>query len=161
MLVYNGQQITAPNGYFSTTSGQLQYPGDNVLFMNANSNPLLIGDSYVMRFNFPLRVNDIFTGQCKTLGGVAYGTAYYHEKLRTIVCKITNMALAPPAGLAASMMISGFYTPWYRLADSERAVSAIATYHSTSTSQVINYFDKFPLLPPRYQFFSPPETLTL
>ncbi len=71
------------------------------------------------------------------------------------------MALAPPAGLAATMMISGFYTPWYRLADSERAVSAIATYFSTSTSEVINYFDKFPLLLPRYQFFSPPETLTL
>lgn len=71
------------------------------------------------------------------------------------------MALAPSASLAASMMISGFYTPWYRLADSERTVTAIATSFATSTSEVINYFDKFPLLPPRYHFFAPPESLTL
>lgn len=78
VLVYNGQQIIAPNGYFDTTSRQLQYPNDNLLFMNGNSNPLIVGDAYVMRFNFPLRVNDKFTGQCKTLAGVVYGTAYYH-----------------------------------------------------------------------------------
>ena len=63
--------------------------------------------------------------------------------------------------LSATMMITGFYTPWYRLADSERVVSAIATYHSTSTSEVINYFDKFPFLVPRWQFNTSLSILTL
>ena len=54
--------------------------------------------------------------------------------------------------LTMTMSISGFYTPWYRLDDSERVVQGIATYHSTSTSEVINYFQMFPLLHPRWEF---------
>lgn len=43
VLVYNGQQILAPNGFFSTSSNQLQYPNDNLLFGNANTFPVLVG----------------------------------------------------------------------------------------------------------------------
>lgn len=139
VLVYNGQDILAPNGYFGTLSNQLQMPNDNLIFGDAHTFPLLVGDSYVMRFNFPLRVNDKFAGLCKSTNGVAatglYGDAYYHERLRIVVCKVTTTVVpAQIAPLSATMMISGFYTPWYRLADSERIVHAIATYHSTSTS---------------------------
>jgi len=68
----------APNGYFSTLSNQLQYPNDTLRFANANTFPILVGDSYVMRFNFPLRVNDKWTGYCKNIAGTIIGTAYYH-----------------------------------------------------------------------------------
>lgn len=107
-----------------------------------------------MRFNFPLRVNDLYAGYCKSPGGtVTFGDAYYHEKLRIIVCKVTTTIVpAQISPSAATMSLSGFYTPWYRLADSERIVHAMATYHSTSTSEVINYFDLFPHLPPKWQF---------
>ncbi len=89
-----------------------------------------------MRFKFPLRVNDKQPGFCKKIDGVTvYGDAYYHQRLGIIVCKVTTTTIpAMIAPLSQSMMISGFYTPWYSLADSERIVSAIATYSTTSTS---------------------------
>jgi hypothetical protein len=122
VFVYNGPNILAPNGYFATTSNQLQFPNDNLMFGNAHTFPLLVGDAYVVRFNFPLRVNDQM-GLCnRAVAGVAgtpYGLAYYHERLRIIVCKVTNTTIpAQVSPLSATIMFSGFYTPWYRLADS-------------------------------------------
>lgn len=43
VLVYNGQHILAPNGYFGTTSNQLQYPNDTLIFGDAHTFPLLVG----------------------------------------------------------------------------------------------------------------------
>lgn len=135
LFVYNGQDKLQPNGYFSSLSGQLQMPNDKLLFGDAHSLPVIVGESYVVRFKFPLRVNGKYPGFCQSIGGVVYGDAYYHEKLRTIVCKVTTTVIPLQISpLSATMQIAGFYTPWYYLADSERDVQAIATYHSTSTS---------------------------
>ena len=119
VIVFNSEDILAPNGHFSTTSNQYQTQNDDILLGDAHTYQLEIGDSFVMRWNFPLRVNGLVAGACKTADGVTtYGDAYYHEKLRIIVCKVTTNAIpAQVSPLASSMMIEGFYTPWYRLAD--------------------------------------------
>jgi hypothetical protein len=137
VYVYNLPSILAPpNGYFDTTSHQLQYPNDQLIFGDAHTNQLLKDDAYVLRFNFPLRINGLCSKCCQPLNGPAYGDAYYHWNLRVIVCKVISGPVQPqvPPLTKATMMITGFYTPWYSLTDAERIVRAIATYHSTSTS---------------------------
>lgn len=96
-----------PKGFFATSSNQLQFPNDTLIFANANTFPIIIGDSYVLRFNFPLRVNDrINNCKCKNTAGVPIGDAYYHEKLRIIVCKVTSLPIGIQiAPLSASMTI--------------------------------------------------------
>jgi len=115
-------------------------------------------DSYVLKFNFPLRVNDKKPLACTSMSGFVYGDAYYHENLRTIICKLVKSSVpANPIPSSATMKISGFYTPWYLLSPLELKVYAIATYHSSSDSEYISYFDFFPLLNPRYTIY-PPST---
>jgi hypothetical protein len=71
-----------------------------------------------MKFNFPLRVNDLHVGGCMNAAKtIIYGDAYYHERLRMIVCKVINNpipAQITPTGV--SLMLTSFYTPWYLLA---------------------------------------------
>jgi hypothetical protein len=87
------------------------------------------------------------------------GDAYFHEINRVIVCYVTTTPIAAnPSSLSANAIINGFYSQWYRLTDNERYINALATYHSTSKSEVINYSTatKFPLLVPRTTFSSIP-----
>ena len=154
LMITNEENILAPNGYFNPASYQYQMPNEDLTFGDAHTDDILDGDAYILRFNFPIRVNGLQTGACKSADGLTvYGDAYYHENLRAIVCKIIGTTIpAQTAPLTQTMMVSSFYTPWYRLTDVERYVHAIATYHSTSTSEVINYFDLFPHLSPKYDF---------
>lgn len=89
VFVYNGDSIISPNIDITTASYQLQMPNDQLLVGDAHSNDLLVGDSYVLKFKFPLRVNGLYPGFCNFASG-AVGDAYYHERLQTIVCKITS-----------------------------------------------------------------------
>lgn len=142
IYVYNLQKFLAPPGYFNTISEQLQTQNDGLIFGDAHTDPLQTGDAFVLKFSFPLRINGRYPGNCQSTNGIApivstgtYGDAYYHWNLGVIVCKIT--AGPVPAQVAApqpTMLISGFYTPWYSLTDNERIVLGYATYHSTSTS---------------------------
>ena len=151
VFVYNGNAKLNPNIPVTTASNQLQMPDDQLLLGDAHTDPLQTGDSYVIRLAFPIRVNDILT--CSFASGTIPGTAYYHERLRVIVCQVlSGVVPSQSAPLIQTMTVTGFYSPWYRLADSERQVNAIATYSSTSTSEVINYFTLFPLLVPRWEF---------
>ena len=76
VLVYNGDAKLAPITPISTTSGQLQYPNDDLLLGDAHTFPLEIGDSYVVRLGFPIRVNDMLN--CSFESGAITGIAYYH-----------------------------------------------------------------------------------
>ena len=54
-------------------------PNDDLTFGNAHTSDLLVGDAYILRFNFPTRVNDLQAGACKSADGLTvYGDAYYH-----------------------------------------------------------------------------------
>lgn len=76
----------------------------------------------MLKFGFPLRVNGFIAGGCMDGTGAVLGNAYYHNKLRTIVCKVTAAAGIPlqltPVALGPRLKIAGFYTPWYYLASS-------------------------------------------
>lgn len=76
------------------------------------------GDSFVIRFGFPIRVNGKFPGSCVDAATllVPLGDAYYHERLRTVVCKITATIAAQLTPTAVTLAIKWFYTPWYYLA---------------------------------------------
>lgn len=132
-------------------------PNDNFLIGNANTYALMLGDAFLIKFNFPIRKNGKVTGGCKDFGGtIAYGDAIYHERLRTVVCKIplvTGVSIPlqiTPA--AATLRLEGFYTPWYYLSPAEQRMTGIAHYYSTTSSEVVQYTSLFPLLPPRFQF---------
>ncbi len=48
---------------------------------------------------------------------ITYGDAYYHERLRMIVCKVTTTAIpAQITPASATLLLTNFYTPWYLLA---------------------------------------------
>lgn len=120
VYVYNQQSLLSPNGYFNTLSGQLQYQNDSLIFGDAHTNQLVAGDAFVLKFAFPLRMNGKYNNYCQSTNGLAatgtYGHAYYHWNLRIIVCKvIAGPVPSQVAPTAATMMISGFYTPWYSL----------------------------------------------
>jgi hypothetical protein len=87
-----------------------------------HSTLLALGDAYVIKFGFPLRVNGKFPGLCVDAATqlIVYGDAYYHERLRTVVCKITLAAglVADSTPLVPTLAIKGFYTPWYYLSTS-------------------------------------------
>lgn len=69
-----------------------------------------------MRFNFPLRVNAKVPSACTNPAGtIIYGDAYYHENLRTVVCKLTAGVPANAIPSSATFKLGGFYTPWYAL----------------------------------------------
>lgn len=132
-------------------------PNDDFMIGNANTYALLPGDAFLVKFNFPIRKNGKVPTGCKNVGKtIIYGDAIYHERLRTVVCKIplvTGISIPlqiTPA--AATLLFEGFYTPWYYLAPAEQKLIGIAHYYSTTSSEVVSYTDLFPLLPPRYQF---------
>ncbi len=89
---------------------------------DAHTYPLIAGDAFILKFGFPIRVNGKVLGGCTNLGGVAYGDAIYHERLRTVVCKIpigstmTIPAQLTPAANVQTFYLKNFYTPWYFLA---------------------------------------------
>lgn len=87
------------------------------MFSNNNRAVLNVGDAYVVKFNFPIRVNTKVVGGCRNkLGTLVYGNAYYHEQIRTVVCLITNAAMPANAfPTVATIRLTGFYTPWYQL----------------------------------------------
>ena len=121
VYVYNQQSILSPSGFFNTLSKQLQYQNDSLIFGDAHTNPLVKDDAFVLKFSFPLRMNGKFNNYCQSTNGLAptgtYGNVYYHWNLRVIVCKVTAGPVpAQVAPTADTMMISGFYTPWYSLA---------------------------------------------
>ena len=79
LFSYNIATSLSPNGHFSTTSNQYQFPNDDFRFGDAHTYPILANsDSFVLRFNFPIRVNGRFDGLCKTTAGAVIGNAYYH-----------------------------------------------------------------------------------
>lgn len=84
---------------------------------DAHTNALLVGDAFVIKFGFPIRVNGKVTGGCVDAATqtIIYGDAYYHDRLRTIVCKLTATLPAQLTPAVATLAIKGFYTPWYFL----------------------------------------------
>jgi len=94
-------------------------PNDNLLLGDAHTYPLLINDAFLIKFNFPIRVNGKFVGACMDSAQVnTYGDAYYHERLRVIICKVTTVSPAAQISPAAvTMLIKNFYSPWYLLAN--------------------------------------------
>jgi hypothetical protein len=118
VYVYSATSFLSKSGYFNTSSTQLQMQNDTLMFGEAHTDPLFPGDAYVVKFNFPLRVNGLYPNYCLSSSGVIYGDAYYHWNLGVIVCKVTATTIQPqgtPPG--PTMNILGFYTPWYSLAD--------------------------------------------
>ena len=94
----------------------MEYPNDDFLIGSAHSFDLLPGDAYLIKFGFPLRVNDKQLNQCIDLRtALPCGDAYYHQRLRTVICKITVLVANQLAPAAVSLSIPGFYTPWYYL----------------------------------------------
>jgi hypothetical protein len=115
--IYDTSNILAKAGYPATTSMQMEYEGDDFLIGDAHTFDLLPGDSFIMKFGFPIRVNGKVASGCTDLAGtVIYGDAYYHQRLRTVVCKIILTLPAQLTPAATRLMIQGFYTPWYYLA---------------------------------------------
>jgi hypothetical protein len=89
-----------------------------------------------MIFNFPLRVNDLKVNGCmNSLKTIIYGDAYYHERLRMVVCKVTTTPIpAQFAPGAATLLLTEFYSPWYLLASIEQKLKAIVHYYSLTSS---------------------------
>lgn len=83
----------------------------------AHTFPLLPGDAFVVQFGFPIRVNGKVTSGCVDAATLTlvYGDAYYHERLRTVVCKMSTTLAVDSTPVAATLAIKGFYTPWYFL----------------------------------------------
>jgi hypothetical protein len=137
--IYDTSNILAKNGFPTTTSQQMEMPNDDFMIGNANTFALLPGDAFLVKFNFPIRKNGKVPGGCKNVGKtITYGDAIYHERLRTVVCKIplvTGVSIPlqiTPA--AATLLFEGFYTPWYYLAPAEQKLIGIAHYYSTTSS---------------------------
>lgn len=136
IYITNTVQTLTPTGNFATLSNQMNTVNDILIFSNANTYQLSIGDSYVLFFNFPLRVNDLITPTgCTSNTGVLYGDLVYHQNLMTIVCTITtNVVPASPAPTAVSMRFNGFYSPYFTLTIPQEKVTGIASYQSLITS---------------------------
>lgn len=113
----NANQNSTPFGFFETSSNQLQMPNEILSFSNNNAKVLSIKDAYIMKFNFPLRVNAKVVGGCTDKTGLTvYGDAYYHENLKTVVCLLGSNSLPANAlPTVATFSLKGFYTPWYGL----------------------------------------------
>jgi hypothetical protein len=155
--IYDTSNILSKNGFATTTSQQMEMPNDDFKIGNANTYALLPGDAFLVKFNFPIRKNGKVASGCRdNTNMIIYGDAIYHERLRTVVCKIPLVGgITIPSQItptAATLSFQGFYTPWYYLAPAEQKLIGIAHYYSTSSSEVVSYTDPFPILPPRYQF---------
>ena len=110
-------------------------PFDDLKIGDAHTFDLLAGDSFILKLGFPIRVNDKIPGGCKDATNTTiYGDAYYHQRLRVIVCKLTATLPAQITPASATLLINSFYTPWYYLAPVEQKIYAIAHYYSTTTS---------------------------
>jgi hypothetical protein len=148
-IVNNANNTGVPTGFFSTNNNQLQTTNEQLRLSRYNTRAFVAGDFYVVKFNFPIRLNVKVDSGCRDNLGNIIGTAYYHENLRIIVCALTVALGTNSMPTFANMMINGFYTPWYILSTSERQVNAIASYQLTAQSEYISYFDPFPLFAPR------------
>jgi len=104
-----------------------------------NSQTLSSGDYYVIQFGFPLRMNGQHVDSCRyPINGNIYGDAYYHENLWIIVCKIDANSIGVPSGgsTTRNLQINNFYTPWYLLSTSERAVTVYGySYNNKYTTK--------------------------
>lgn len=114
---YDAANYLALQGFAKTASMQLEYENDDFMIGNANTYQLQLGDAFVVKFGFPLRVNDLVAGGCKdSTKATTYGDLYYHQRLKMIVCKVTlipiPMQLSPAT---ANLLFTSFYTPWYLL----------------------------------------------
>ena len=116
-------------------------PNDEFIIGNANTYGLFSGDAFIVKFGFPIRKNGKVPNGCKdSTKTVPYGDVYYHDRLRTVVCKIPLLptpVITIPAQInpaAATLLFEGFYTPWYYLAISEQKLFAIVHYYSTTSS---------------------------
>jgi hypothetical protein len=135
--IFDKPYMISPNGFFATTSMQLEMPTDNFLLGDAHTYPLEIGDAFLIKFNFPIRVNGKFPGGCMNSAQTqTYGDAYYHERIKAIICKVTTTPIPAQISPAAyTMLITNFYTPWYLLSNGwEREVYAVAHYYSLTLS---------------------------
>ena len=74
----NANQTAIRNAYFYTTNNQLELAGESLYLARYHIKSIVTGDSYVLKFNFPIRVNGKFTSGCKTSGGITIGDLYYH-----------------------------------------------------------------------------------
>jgi hypothetical protein len=117
--IFDKPYIISPTGYFATTSMQREMPTDNLLLGDAHSYPLLVGDAFLIKFNFPIRVNGKFVGGCmNSAQTLPYGDVYYHERNRVIICKVTTNPVPTQISPGAyTMLINNFYTPWYLLSN--------------------------------------------
>ncbi len=94
-------------------------PNENFFLGDAHTYPLLVGDAFLIKFNFPIRVNGKFVGACmNSAQTLVYGDAYYHERIRAVICKVTTNPVPIQISPATfTMSIKHFYTPWYLLAN--------------------------------------------
>jgi hypothetical protein len=154
-ILNSANNTGAPTAFFSTNNNQLETPNEQLRLSRYNTKAFAVGDFYVVKFNFPIRVNAKVVSGCRDNLGNIIGTAYYHENLRTIVCALTVGLAANAMPSFANLMIMNFYTPWYKLTVPERQVTAIASYQLTAQSEYISYYDPFPLFSPRSLGFTP------
>jgi hypothetical protein len=120
--IYDTSNILSKAGYPTTNTLQMEMPNSDFIIKHANTFALLPGDAFVIKFGFPIRKNGKVLGGCKNLDKtVTYGDVIYHDRLRTVVCKIP---LLPTPGISigaeltstvADLLFEGFYTPWYYL----------------------------------------------
>ena len=77
--INNAKMNSTPSGFFATSTNQKDMPNESLTFANNNANTLQLNDAYVIKFNFPIRVNGMFLTACQNPAGtVFYGDAYYH-----------------------------------------------------------------------------------
>lgn len=121
------------------------------------------GDYYVILFSFPLRINGLVSSGCTYPGGGLYGDAYYHQNLWIIVCAVThpsNYIGQPASGYTTrNLRISNFYTPFYYLSASERAVTCYTYLFSSKITGISVITDGYPNEGPK-RSSNPTFTLT-
>lgn len=77
--INDGNNTGVPTGYFRTNNNQLQTKNEFLYLSRYNTKPFTANvDYYVVKFNFPLRMNTKVLSGCRDNLGNIIGTIYYH-----------------------------------------------------------------------------------
>jgi hypothetical protein len=127
-------------GNFVCDTPYRQVQNTNFKFTNRNTQPLLTGDYYILKFNFDLRNSDKKTSAFKYpySSYTNTGDAIFLRNSKTILLKVGAAALSnwvaadvPQSNKLNVMLYNVMYNPSTKLSNSESVITAYAVYMAT------------------------------